>query len=217
MVVKSPGIRSFCSDRSRARRSAKKSDSFVSLAGGDNHRHLLPIIPENVTKAHRRPSGRETVGSTSEVVVVPCGANADPPSASIVHTHMREKVGRLNPATSYQVFSRIRIPTLGCAERLREKFSGIRPRSVQPLPVVPSWLNHPYLAKRRGKGPRTGGSLPQRASVASGAFLVPFLDPFPFPSRSRGISSPSFSTEGREGPSRPRGDSRGNVGACAIY
>ena len=99
------------------------------------------------------------------------------------------------------------MPSVG-AERLREKFSGIRSRSVQPFPVVPSWLNHPYPAKRRGKGPRTGGSLPQRASVASGAFSVPFLSSIFSPSLPDPGGFPPLlfrPREGREGPSRPRG------------
>ena len=97
------------------------------------------------------------------------------------------------------------------AERLREKFSRIRPRFGQTFPVVPSRLNHPYPAEGAGvRAPGQAVASPSGRSVAEWSVLRSFSFPDPFPSLpDPGDSLPFFSTEGREGgPSRPRGDPR---------
>ena len=90
------------------------------------------------------------------------------------------------------------------AERLREKFSRIRPRFGQTFPVVPSRLNHPYPAEGAGvRAPGQAVASPSGRSVAEWSVLrsFSFLDPFPsLPDP--GGSLPFFfrPREGREDP-----------------
>ena len=90
------------------------------------------------------------------------------------------------------------------AERLREKFSRIRPRFGQTFPVVPSRLNHPYPAEGAGvRAPGQAVASPSGRSVAEWSVLrsFSFLDPFPSLSDPGG-SLPFFfrPREGREDP-----------------
>ena len=106
------------------------------------------------------------------------------------------------------------------AERLREKFSRIRPRFGQTFPVVPSRLNHPYPAEGAGvRAPGQAVASPSGRSVAEWSVLRSFSFPDLFPSLpDPGDSLPFFfrPREGREDPPDLWGTSRGNVGTCAI-
>lgn len=90
------------------------------------------------------------------------------------------------------------------AERLREKFSRIRPRFGQTFPVVPSRLNHPYPAEGAGvRAPGQAVASPSGRSVAEWSVLRSFSFPDPFPSLpDPGDSFPFFfrPKEGREDP-----------------
>lgn len=174
---------------------------------------ITGIFSRSFPRMSQRPvEGRRAV-RRSEVPRRSSLSHVGPPWAHrrpLSRVHIREKCAGVESCPSYQVFPRIRIYALGCRGAFTRKIFE-DPSSVRSNVPRGSLAVEPPLSRRRrrGKGPRSGGSLPQRAE-RSGVERSPFLflsRSFPFPSRSRGFPPLLFSTEGREGgPSRPRGD-----------
>lgn len=210
MVVESPGSVLFRTEAVPVG-ARKKSDFAVPRRWGQSP----ASFPDHFPRPSQRPiEGRQAV-RRSEVPPRPSSSRVGPPWAyrrPSSRVHICGTCAGVESCPSYQVFPRIRIHALGCRGAFTRKIFE-DPSSVRSNVPRGSFEVEPPLSRRRrrGKGPRLGGSLPQRAE-RSGVERSPFLflsRSFPFPSRSRGFPPLLFSTEGREGgPSRPRGDPR---------
>lgn len=207
MVVESPGSVLFRTEAVPVG-ARKKSDFAVPRRWGQSP----ASFPDHFPRTSQRPVEGRRALRRSEVPPRSSSSRVGPPWAHrrpSSRVHIRGTCAGVESCPSYQVFPMIQIHALGCRGAFTRKIFE-DPSSVRSNVPRGSLAVEPPLSRRRrrGKGPRSGGSLPQRAErseVERSPFL--FLSrSFPFPSRSRGFPPLLFSTEGREGgPSRPGG------------